>query len=141
MLYVAIPTIAPAADRAQREASIRGFFRAIETGDYAALEAALTPNAVTRWPQSRERITGAAACVRVFRDYPGGSPKYAIKRISGEGDAWVAELEADYGGQRWHLVSLVEFDGARIARLTDYFGQDFDAPDWRRGLVEHEPAD
>ena len=121
----------------QREAIVR-FFAAIQDGDYPALLEVLTPDAITRWPQSSERMTGAMACVRVYENYPGGPPPYRVERISGNGDVWVAELVADYGAERWHTVSIIEFDGPRIARMTDYFGPAFAAPDWRRGMVDLE---
>jgi len=79
----------------------------------------LAPDAITRWPQSSQRITGAMACVRVYENYPGGPPHYRLQRITGSGDVRVAELLADYGEDGWHIVSVVEFDGARIARMTD----------------------
>lgn len=125
---------------AQRSETIARFFAAIQEGDYAVLQEVLTPDAITRWPQSGERITGAMACVRVYENYPGGPPAVAVKRISGEGRVWVAELVADYGEERWHTVSVVEFEGSRIARMTDYFGPSFPAPEWRHGLVELEEA-
>ena len=123
---------------ALRSETIGRFFAAIQQGDYAVLQEVLTPDAITRWPQSGERITGAMACVRVYENYPGGPPAYAVKRISGEGRVWVAELVAYYGEERWHTVSVVEFEGSRIARMTDYFGPSFPAPEWRQGLVELE---
>jgi hypothetical protein len=61
-----------------------------------------------------------------------------VLRISGDGDVWVAELVADYHSERWHAVSIIEFDGPRIARMTDYFGPTFPAPDWRKDWVERE---
>jgi hypothetical protein len=51
---------------------------------------------------------------------------------------WVAELVADYGEERWHVVSVMEFEGDRIARMTDYFGPAFPAPAWRAEWVELE---
>ena len=125
---------------AQRSETIGRFFAAIQEGDYAVLHEVLTPDAITRWPQSGERITGAMACVRVYENYPGGPPAVAVKRISGDGRVWVAELVADYGEERWHTVSVVEFEGSQIARMTDYFAPSFPAPEWRQGLVELEPA-
>lgn len=119
-------------------ATIRGFFEAIQKGDYAALHGLLTPDAVTRWPQSGELITGALACVRVYENYPGGPPAYSVQRISGAGDHWVAELLADYQAERWYAVSVIGFDGTRIARMTDYFGPSFAPPAWRLDLVELE---
>ncbi|HKF84350.1 MAG TPA: hypothetical protein VKB30_01085, partial [Candidatus Limnocylindrales bacterium] len=74
--------------------------------------------------------------IRVYEVYPGGPPQFAVHRISGCGDAWVAELVADYPDGRWYTASIVEFDGPRIARMTDYFGPSFPAPEWRAGLVD-----
>jgi hypothetical protein len=140
MIYIAVPPCPEPDDPRQRAETIRRFFAAIQGGDYQALRDVLTEDAVTRWPQSGERITGAMACVQVYENYPGGPPTYVLQRISGEGDVWVAECVADYGDERWHLVSVIEFDGPRIARMTDYFGPAFPAPAWRHGLVEVEPA-
>src|SRR3954470_20197937 len=98
----------------------------------------LTPDAVTRWPQSGERVTGAMACIRVYENYPGGPPNYRVERISGGGQVWVSELAADYGDERWHVVSVMEFEGDRIARMTDYFGPECPAPAWRSEWVELE---
>ena len=124
----------------QQAQTITRFFEAIQSGDYAALLEVLTPDAITRWPQSNERMTGAMACVRVYENYPGGPPRARVERISGSGDIWVAELVSEYGEERWHVVSIVEFDGPRIARMTDYFGPTFPAPAWRQQWVEREDA-
>jgi ketosteroid isomerase-like protein len=125
---------------AERRTAVTRFFAAIQAGDYPVLLELLTPDAVTRWPQSGERLSGAMACVRVYENYPGGSPDYLLERVSGDGDVWVAELIGDYGTERWHLVSVVEFQGSQIARMTDYFGPSLPAPAWRQEWVEREPA-
>jgi ketosteroid isomerase-like protein len=56
----------------QRRESIGRFFAAIQAGDRAVLEEVLTPDAITRWPQSGERMTDAMSCIRVYENYPGG---------------------------------------------------------------------
>ena len=122
----------------QRRETIGRFFTAIESGDYSVLQEVLTADAITRWPQSGERMTGAMSCVRVYENYPGEPPAYAVQRISGEGDMWVAELVADYSDGRWYTVSVIEFDGVQIARMTDYFGPSFPAPEWRAAWVERD---
>ncbi len=124
-------------DQAQ---TIRRFFDAIAACDSATLLEILTPDAVTRWPQSGERMTGAMSCVRVHENYPGGPPSFDFVRISGAGDTWIAEMVMKYGDEPWYGVSIVEFDGPRIARLTDYFGPAFPAPAWRAQWVEREDA-
>ena len=120
--------------------TITRFFDAIASGDSATLLEILTPDAITHWPQSGERITGAMSCIRVYENYPGGPPTYRVKRISGAGDRWVAEMVLMYGEEPWYGVSIVEFDGPRIARMTDYFGPAFPAPAWRAQWVELENA-
>jgi SnoaL-like protein len=127
----------PASDSDRRNAIDR-FFTAIQAGDFAVLQEVLTPDAITLWPQSGERMTGAMSCIRVYENYPGGPPQYVVRRISGGDLVWVAELVADYGDARWYTVSVIEFDGARIARMTDYFGPSLPAPEWRAEWVERE---
>jgi hypothetical protein len=122
----------------QRRETIARFFTAIQDGEYSILREVLTPDAVTRWPQSGERMTGALSCIRVYENYPGGPPRYRVRRITGIGDVWVAELASDYGGETWHVISLIEFEGPRIARMTDYFGPSLPAPEWRQEWVERE---
>jgi hypothetical protein len=78
------------------------------------------------------------SCIRVYENYPGGPPSYRVERITGAGDSWVAELSAQCGDDRWYIVSLIEFEGGPTARLTDYFGPAFPAPDWRREWVQIE---
>ena len=97
------------------------------------------PNAVTRRPQSGERITGAMSCIRVHKSYPGGPPNYRVNRITGAGEVWTAELLSDYGTERWFALSVIELCGTRIARMTDYFGQAFQAPEWRKEMVSSSP--
>ena len=138
MIYVAIQPATEPAPSAQRRDTIHRFFAAIQAGDYQVLQEVLTHDAITRWPQSSERITGAMACVRVYENYPGGPPTFGVQRVSGGGDVWVAELTGDYGDERWHMISVIEFEGPQIARMTDYFGPSFPAPEWRADMVEHE---
>jgi len=119
---------------------IERYFAAIAAGDYDTLSEVLTADAVTRWPQSGELIVGAASCVTVYANYPGGSPTVQLRRLTGAGASWIAESTADYGDDRWHVVSIFEFDGPRISSVTDYFGPTLPAPDWRKPWVEREHA-
>ena len=135
MVYL-VPYRADPQQTAARRLAVGRFFDAIQAGDYEALAGLLTADAVTRWPQSGERITGAMSCVRVYENYPGGPPTYRVNRIVGDGELWVVELLSEYNGERWYATSVVEFRGMRIARMTDYFGQAFEPPAWRSEMVE-----
>lgn len=114
---------------------------AMLAGDIDGLTGFLADDAVVEWPQSGERIVGREACAVVYRNYPGGSPTYRLKRITGEGDHFVIESIADYGGQRVYVANIVEFHDGKIVRQTDYFGDPFEAPAWRSQWVERmEPV-
>ena len=136
MAHVAVQPSASAPLDVERSQTIHRYFDAIAGGATEELEAILMPETVTRWPQTGERITSASSCIRVHTNYPGGPPSHEIVRISGGGDVWTAELVADYGEDRWHIVSLIRFRGQRISEVTDYFGPTLPAPEWRRGLVD-----
>ena len=66
-------------------------------------------------------------------------------QVTGEGAAWVAQSTVGYGDGRWHVIRAFEFDGARIAGVTDSFGPGLPAPEWRRQWVQVQlrsaPAD
>ena len=65
--------------RPDQAKTITRFFDAIAAGDSATLLEILTPDAVTRWPQSGERMTGALSCVRVHENYPGGTAQLPLR--------------------------------------------------------------
>ena len=136
MSEAAVGSASSAADDHAKTETIGRYFAAILAGDYAALGEVLTPDAVTRWPQSGERIVGAGSCIKVYANYPGGSPAVHQLRVTGNGGTRVVESTVDYGDDRWHVVSIIEFDGPRIAGITDYFGPSLPAPEWRRQWVE-----
>lgn len=101
---------------------------------------------VQEWPQSGERIRGLQNVVAVNENYEGATgaaPKLTLRRIVPPGEAWIAEGTIDYGdGTPISVVSILEVgpDG-KISRETDYFGNPFEAPEWRSQWVERmEPA-
>lgn len=48
-------------------------------------------------------------------------PRATLRRLSGEGDHWAAELDIDYGTERSVAAVLVQFRDGRIARETRYY--------------------
>jgi hypothetical protein len=101
---------------------------------------------VQEWPQSGERIRGLRDIVAVNGNYEGATgaaPNLTLRRIVRPGEAWIVEGTIDYGdGTPVSLVSILEEgDDGKISRETDYFGNPFEAPEWRRQWVEQmEPA-
>jgi ketosteroid isomerase-like protein len=119
-------------NRATLERTIAAMF----AGDIDGATEAMADDAVVDWPQSGERIVGRQACSLVYKNYPGGSPSYELRRISGSGDLFVVEAVGQYEADTSYLTSIIEFRDGRIVKQTDYFGSPFDAPAWRAQWVE-----
>lgn len=126
------------ANRATLDRSVDAMMR----GDWDAISEIMADDAIVDWPQSGERIVGRQACLTVYQNYPGGSPRYGLRRITGGPDTFTIEARGDYGGNIVYLTSIVEFRDGRIARQTDYFANAFPAPDWRAQWVQRleQPA-
>jgi hypothetical protein len=124
-------------NRETLERTIDAMFR----GDWDTVGAVIADDAIVDWPQSGERIVGRQACLTVYRNYPGGPPRYELQRITGGPDVFTVEARGDYGGDIVYLTSIIEFRDGKIAKQTDYFANAFPAPEWRAQWVQRpEPS-
>jgi hypothetical protein len=119
------------------------FEAVLKSGDFGGLAGLLqqygTDDFVEEWPQSGERLSKAAS-MKMAEAYPemsGTSPKFTYRRMLGGGDVFVIEGTIDYGdGVPVSYVGVGETRDGRIARLTGYFANPFEAPAWRADFVE-----
>jgi ketosteroid isomerase-like protein len=120
---------------------IRGL---IESGDLESFSKGMyelqADDFVEEWPQSGERIRGRDNSKAINDNYPqmtGMNPQMKLRRISGEGSLWVTEGTIDYGdGTPVSYVGIAELRDGKIARITEYFANPFEAPAWRSQWVE-----
>jgi len=126
-----------------RQAMIQAVEAALKAGDLASMTEMLqgysTDDFVEEWPQSGERLTKAAS-LKMAESYPamsGTSPKMTYKRMLGGGDVFVVEGTIDYGdGVPVSYVGIGEMRGDKVAKMTEYFANPFEAPAWRADFVE-----
>jgi len=125
------------------------FEEVLKKGDFAQLGDLIKEYAsddfVEEWPQSGERLTKAAS-IRMGEAYEqmsGTSPKFTYRRMLGGGDTFVVEGTIDYGdGIPVSYVGIGEVRDGKIAKMTEYFANPFEAPAWRADFVERmEPAE
>lgn len=121
-------------ERENRETAER-YMRAMEQGDFDAMDELLHEDYVQEWPQSGERIRGKRNARAINENYP-GLPTASMRRTLFSGDLGVSEMTLDYGGKIYHSASIVEFRDGKIYRETDYFAEPFEAPEWRAKWVE-----
>ena len=126
------------------QAAIDAFKAAVASGDMQQMAQAQkdwsTDDYVQEWPQSGERVVGRDAANKLNESYSqatGTMPKMTLRRTIGGGDIYVIEGTIDYGdGTPVSYVGVAEFRDGKIAKMTEYFANPFEAPAWRKDLVE-----
>ncbi|HYN70288.1 MAG TPA: hypothetical protein VEX41_08765 [Candidatus Eisenbacteria bacterium] len=112
------------------------------------------PDYVEDWPQSGERIRGAASMRAIDEHYPDrptqdgvlrvvGSedrwvvtPSYTTLRIEGTGDVYTIVSRAIYPPDSvWYVTSIVQLRDQLVWRATTFFAKAFEAPAWRAQWV------
>ena len=119
------------------------FEKVLKAGDFVGMTALIqkyaTDDFVEEWPQSGERLTKDAS-LRLADSYPqmsGTSPKFSYKRMLGGGDVFIVEGTIDYGdGIPVSYVGVGEVRDGKVAKMTEYFANPFEAPAWRADFVE-----
>lgn len=119
------------------------FESVLRTGDFGKMQELTntyaTDDFVQEWPQSGERLTKEAG-LRLGESYSelsGTSPKFTYKRMLGGGDVFVIEGTIDYGdGVPVSYVGIGELRDGKVAKMTEYFANPFEAPAWRAEYVE-----
>ena len=119
------------------------FEKVLQSGDFAGVQMLAqeysTDDFVQEWPQSGERLTKEAS-IRIgesYEDKTGTSPKFTYKRMLGGGDVFVIEGTIDYGdGIPVSYVGIGEVRDGKVAKMTEYFANPFEAPAWRADFVE-----
>ena len=128
----------------------------INRRDVEHLDEVFTEDVVVEYPQSGEVIRGLQNMRELIAHYPVGptldpstvrahgvdemrvvAPLFTLVRVQGAGNTGSAAVRTRYpDGSSWWWVRVYELREGRIARSTEYFAQDFDAPEWRGPWVE-----
>jgi hypothetical protein len=87
-------------------------------------------------PQSGERIRGREN-MRAFQEAFPNPPSIKLRRVLVRDGLWVLEGVNDYGGgQVLNVVAIIELRDGKMFRDTRYYGEPFEAPQWRTQWVE-----
>ena len=95
----------------------------------------LAEDAVRQWPQSGEAVVGRERIAEVERHFE--DLRLGVGRRHQCGDTIVVEWSTDYGdGRVYRNVSIAELKDGKAAKVTDYWGEPFATPEWRRSLTQ-----
>jgi ketosteroid isomerase-like protein len=119
-------------------AALERHWAASNANDFDAEHAIYREDAVLDYPQSGERLRGRHN-IQASRAAQPNRKRFAVRRIVGAGDLWVTEYVLSYDGRPSYTVSIMEFEGGKVARETQYFGESFAPGASRAQWVERMP--
>jgi ketosteroid isomerase-like protein len=113
------------------------FWRLMATNDFDSVVQVLADDFVLEWPQSKERIRGAANFARMNREYEAKGPwRFTLHRIVANDREAVSDVSVTDGYTRARAISLFDIVNGEVARITEFWPEAFDAPTNRAHLVE-----
>jgi hypothetical protein len=115
--------------------ALRRHWAASDVDDFDAEHEIYREDSVLEYPQSGERIRGRRN-IQASRTAQPNSKRFTVRRMLGGGDLWVTELVMTYDDQPFHVVSIMEFDGAAVVHETQYFSDPFEPGPSRAQWVE-----
>src|SRR5580700_9806011 len=116
-------------------AALDQHWAASDASDFETEHLIYHEDAVLDYPQSGERTRGRRN-IQAQRSSQPNKKRFTIRRIIGSGDLWITEYVLTYDGKPSYTVSIMEFQGDKVARETQYFADPFPAPASRANLVE-----
>jgi GNAT superfamily N-acetyltransferase/ketosteroid isomerase-like protein len=116
---------------------VHEFWRLMATNDFTAVGAVLAPEFVLEWPQSRERIRGAANFAQMNAEYPAKGPwRFMLSRAVANGSEVVTDVSVTDGDVLGRAVSFFTVERGRITRIVEFWPEPYPAPANRAHLVE-----
>jgi hypothetical protein len=116
-------------------AALQLHWAASDSDDFDAEHEIYEDQAVLEYPQSGERIRGRKS-IQASRTAQPNKKRFTVRRVLGGGDLWISELVLTYDGRPSYVVSIMEFNGGKVVRETQYFGDPFEPGPSRAQWVE-----
>jgi hypothetical protein len=116
-------------------AALHRHWAASDSGDFATEHQIYDDGAVLEYPQSGERIRGKRSIEESRMAQP-NKKRFTVRRLQGSGSFWLSEIAVTYDEQPFHVVSIMEFEGEKVIRETQYFAAPFEPSASRAKWVE-----
>lgn len=121
-------------------AALSQHWAASDANDFELEHRIYREDAVLEYPQSGERIRGRRS-IQATRALQPSRKRFTVRRVIGSVDLWITEYVILYDGKPSYTVSIMEFEGDKVARETQYFCDPFEASSWRSRWVEPMEGD
>jgi len=115
--------------------ALQRHWAASDANDFVAEHTIYADHAVLEYPQSGERIRGPRN-IQASRMAQPNRKRFKVGRVLGGGGLWISERILTYDEQPVYVVSIMEFEGGKVVRETQYFGEPFEPGPSRAQWVE-----
>jgi hypothetical protein len=105
-------------------AALQRHWAASDANDFETEHQIYEDHAVLEYPQSGERIRGRKS-IQASRMAQPNQKRFIVRRVLGGGNLWISEFVLSYDDQPAYVVSIMEFEGGKVFRETQYFGDPF----------------
>jgi hypothetical protein len=116
-------------------AALQRHWAASDANDFEAEHQIYEDHAILEYPQSGERIRGRQS-IQASRMAQPNQKRFTVRRILGGGNLWISEFVLSYDDKPSYVVSIMEFEGGKVIRETQYFGDPFEPGPSRVQWVE-----
>lgn len=119
------------------EALVRKYWSLFSDQKWEESKSLLHSEFLAEWPQSRERFKGADAYVDMNREYP-GTHRMEVLQLMSVADRVVSTvfIHAHDTGQKTFATSWFDICDGKIAKLTEFWGAPYEAPESRNRWAE-----
>ena len=94
-----------------------------------------TASATVEWPNTNELFKDICNFVRINSEYPGDWNIKIEKIIEFDNVViTITYVSSKESNTSFYAVSFFEFEGQKISKLTEYWGENGSAPEWRKTL-------
>ena len=94
----------------------------------------LAENCIRQWPQMGELVAGRDLISKVEGNF--GVATLEVGRRVSLDSIVVVEWTINYGdGRLYRNVTIGELEKGEAVRVTDYWGEPVETPEWRRGMT------
>ena len=116
-------------------AALQRHWAASDADDFTVEHQIYRDDAVLEYPQSGERIRGRTR-IQESRMAQPNRKRFTVRRLMGGGALWISEVVMSYDQEPVYAVSIMEFEGEKVVRETQYFASPFDPRPSRAQWVE-----
>jgi ketosteroid isomerase-like protein len=117
---------------------IREFWALMGSNDFGSVQAVLGEQFILDWPQSNERIRGAARFAQMNAEYPAQGPwRFTVNRVvANTVSEAVSDVTVTDGSMTARAISFFSVEAGKINRIVEYWPESYAAPVNRAHLVE-----